>query len=258
MEQFISIMQQVGAVLIDPYNLTIAFLFAVGYFLRSIPKFPNGWITSVVVVIGMAATPFIIVDGALAHRIVRGFVYGAISCALYEAGGWWVVDKLDSLFGKKRILPVVAIMAICLFLPACAGTTKSDADAVAANVSKSLEDASVRATIKAALRIGGIVGLSQVKDSIDKQAIKDQLLAWGTTVEKLLMSGEPITGENLIGIFSTFQSSLDAEKFASQFGEFTSVVNEWIVSVSDSNNYSKSLRLLAVILAEVSISLGNS
>lgn len=151
---------------------------------------------------------------------------------------------------KAGAIPVSLIIVplLCLPLVGCAGWTEQQFTDAA---SKPANQAAGRFILTQA----GKVAVSQLVDRIDREAFKTQLRSWGSAVNKLLSTGEPITADDLAGIFSTFDSKLDSEKFAKQFGDVTSVVRDYLGEIR--NSRVEVIRQWAVVLAQSAEAAGS-
>lgn len=154
-----------------------------------------------------------------------------------------VNDKAGSI-----TVSLIVVSLLCLPLVGCAGWTEQQFTDAA---SKPSTQAAARLVITQAAKIA----ISKLADAPDKQAIKDQLRSWGSAVNKLLSTGEPITADQLAGIFSTFDSKLDASKFADQFKDVTLVVRDYLGEIK--NSRVEVIRQWAVVLAQSAEAAGS-
>lgn len=152
-------------------------------------------------------------------------------------------DKAGSIPVSLIIVPL-----LCLPLVGCASFTEQQFTDAA---SKPANQAAGRLILTQA----GKVAVSQLVDRIDREAFKTQLRSWGSAVNKLLSTGEPITADDLAGIFSTFDSKLDSEKFAKQFGDVTLVIRDYLGEIK--NSRVEVIRQWAVVLAQSAEAAGS-
>lgn len=81
--------------LANPNNLLIIFCLAVGYAVKSIPRFPTEYIRIVVIVVGTIAAPWFLKPIPLG--LALGFIYGAVSTVIYD----YVFSHIENwIFGK--------------------------------------------------------------------------------------------------------------------------------------------------------------
>lgn len=149
---------------------------------------------------------------------------------------------------KPGTIKLGLIVVLCLPLVGCVTLTEQqfiDAASKPAN----------QAAGRFVLTQAGKVAVNQLVDRVDREAFKAQLRSWGAAVNKLLSTGEPITADDLAGIFSTFDSKLDSEKFAKQFGDVTSVVRDYLGEIR--NSRVEVIRQWAVVLAQSAEAAGS-
>jgi hypothetical protein len=170
-------------------------------------------------------------------------------------------DKAGSL--------AVSIIAISLipFLSGCAlvspnysalpkdATTEEKKAAALADTKRAAESKHVQFVAKVIMTEGGKAVLSTVKDSVDREAIKDQLKSWGNAVKSKLQKGD-VTVEQIEGIFETFDSKLDATKFADKFNDITDNFKDYLDELKSVDSV-EIIRQWAVLMADSAISIGS-
>lgn len=114
-------LNQLWAALANPHHLIIVGLLALGYVLRSNDSFPNRWIVYAISLAGIAASLALLTEIDFASRFIRGVIYSAISCLLYESFFKFVQNKIDQWFGNKSGL-LAALLIPCIFLTGCFST----------------------------------------------------------------------------------------------------------------------------------------
>lgn len=168
---------------------------------------------------------------------------------------------------QKLPLPLIAFLVIAgslgctalapnySALPANA-TAEQKQGAALADIKKNASDSKVQAAARFLLTQTGKQAIQSLADEPDRQAVKDQLVAWGGTVTSLLETGQSVTPEQLKGIFSTFESRLDSEKFARQFGDVTSIIHDYLAELRAVDDV-EILRQWALVFAKSAIAAGS-
>lgn len=129
------------------------------------------------------------------------------------------------------------------------GATKDQIAAAAlADTKRALSDSTVQAGAEITLSTAKIIAVSQVKPPEAQAEINNQLIQWGSTLKALVATGQPITPDQLSGIFRTFNSNADAKLYSIQFGSLTNPVNNYINSLSKINDIALT-RQWAIIFA---------
>lgn len=236
-------------------NFIIGFNICMGYLIKKSPFISNKYIDLLVLLFSVAVTPYFFHPYILG--VMWGVIYAVLSFKLYDWFFSWLFkiepnreeeDPTRPRFITPPCYALLMIPLMCLPLVGCASFTEQqfiDAASKPANQSAG----------RFVLTHAGKVAVNQLVDRVDREAFKDQLRSWGAAVNKLLSTGEPITADDLAGIFSTFDSKLDSEKFAKQFGDVTSVVRDYLGEIR--NSRVEVIRQWAVVLAQSAEAAGS-